>query len=273
MLFLVLLTNVNAQDFSGGFSYPVEKVEWVKKDKPIINVFYKINFVADSSNSNRVRKDIGILQLGKQYSKFINYNGLKKDSIMYQFSKTKDNLGAAELGILLGYKSQWKNSLAKDDKNKMNVFQDVIVGEYQYEEQQPILNWVLSDETKSIFDYTCRRATVHYRGRDYVAWYTTEIPFSNGPYVFGGLPGLILEIYDTKNHYHFAAMALNKDVSNDIYIKKSSKILILKREEFRKIQKNYHENPGFFHGNAYNTDGSVMNARSASIPYNPIELE
>lgn len=38
---------------------------------------------------------------------------------------------------------------------------------------------------------------------EWTAWFTTELPISDGPYKFHGLPGLILKIYDKTNTYSF----------------------------------------------------------------------
>ncbi len=53
--------------------------------------------------------------------------------------------------------------------------------------------WILHPEHKRFGQYDCRRATGKYRGRDYEAWYTLDIPIPTGPFKLGGLPGLILE--------------------------------------------------------------------------------
>ncbi|MGN7866330.1 hypothetical protein [Chryseobacterium sp. 22458] len=58
-----------------------------------------------------------------------------------------------------------------------------------------------------------------------------------------------------------------------IYVRNEKRILIVTREEFRKVLQNYNDNPGFFHGKAYNEDGSQIPVRSSPQPYNPIELE
>jgi hypothetical protein len=49
----------------------------------------------------------------------------------------------------------------------------------------------------------CEKATGHYRGRDYEAWYAPDIPIPSGPYKFGGLPGLILEMRSTDGKVQF----------------------------------------------------------------------
>ena len=70
---------------------------------------------------------------------------------------------------------------------------------------------IVADSTKTILGYSCQLATCHFQGREYKAWYTTEIPYQEGPWKFNGLPGLITEVYDTKNHYHFTLVSVKKD--------------------------------------------------------------
>lgn len=61
------------------------------------------------------------------------------------------------------------------------------------------IKWQLADEQKEIEGLKCAKATTHFRGRDYTAWYALEIPRSAGPWKFNGLPGLIIKIEDNKN--------------------------------------------------------------------------
>ena len=49
---------------------------------------------------------------------------------------------------------------------------------------------------KKIEKYTCHLAKATVDNDIYFAWYTTEIPFSEGPFKFKGLPGLILELHN-----------------------------------------------------------------------------
>jgi|SRR5690554_903167 len=58
-------------------------------------------------------------------------------------------------------------------------------------------NWEITNETKEIADYTCTKATTKFRGRNYEVWFTEQIPTNAGPWKIHGLPGLILELYDT----------------------------------------------------------------------------
>ena len=46
------------------------------------------------------------------------------------------------------------------------------------------------------------------------AWYTPEIPVNQGPDSYWGLPGLILEAYDTSKRYSYVAIKIFKDDKN-----------------------------------------------------------
>jgi GLPGLI family protein len=57
------------------------------------------------------------------------------------------------------------------------------------------ITWKITDETRDILGYTCRRANAMIMDSVYVvAFYTTEIPVSSGPESFTGLPGMILGV-------------------------------------------------------------------------------
>lgn len=64
------------------------------------------------------------------------------------------------------------------------------------------LKWEFMDTTREILGFTCKLArTRHYLNDENVvhAWYTEEIPVSNGPRLYGGLPGIILEIKENSH--------------------------------------------------------------------------
>lgn len=55
------------------------------------------------------------------------------------------------------------------------------------------IDWQLADSTKTVAGYECQLAEAKYHGRNWKAWFTTEIPVQDGPWKLCGLPGLILE--------------------------------------------------------------------------------
>lgn len=66
------------------------------------------------------------------------------------------------------------------------------------------LHWEIdSSKTKVINGYECEQAKLSFRGSNFTAYFTKEIPMSFGPWKFSGLPGLILEITLDDNHNYY----------------------------------------------------------------------
>lgn len=67
------------------------------------------------------------------------------------------------------------------------------------------IDWLLTNETKIISNYTCVKAKGIFRGRNYIAWFTSEIPVQFGPWKFNNLPGLIIQISDESSNFVWSA--------------------------------------------------------------------
>lgn len=75
---------------------------------------------------------------------------------------------------------------------------------------EEILNWKITSEQKLIGTYKSQKAETNYGGRYWIAWFTTELPFGDGPYIFNGLPGLIVSIHDSNYDYSFNLVEVKK---------------------------------------------------------------
>jgi GLPGLI family protein len=62
------------------------------------------------------------------------------------------------------------------------------------------MKWMISSEERMIDSLNCVRAECSFRGRKYIAWFTTEIPLPYGPWKMGGLPGLIVDLQDSEEN-------------------------------------------------------------------------
>ncbi len=81
-------------------------------------------------------------------------------------------------------------------------------------EKRKKIDWKLFNETKKIGAFNCQKATATFRGRDYTAWYTNEIPLPFGPWKLQGLPGLIIEAYDTSEEIYYYAKQIEYPTQN-----------------------------------------------------------
>ena len=70
-------------------------------------------------------------------------------------------------------------------------------------------NWTIGSKEKVIQGVNCKNAFTTFRGRDYEAWFSPEIPINAGPWKFFGLPGLIIQITDKKGEVFILLKSLN----------------------------------------------------------------
>lgn len=80
-------------------------------------------------------------------------------------------------------------------------------------------DYKLGSKTKQILGYNCRQAFVKWRGRYFELYYAPDIPISDGPFKFMGLPGLILSVQDTEGIVNIQAKYINRN--KDFQVAKS----------------------------------------------------
>ena len=108
----------------------------------------------------------------------------------------------------------------KDLKNQKICVRSFFYGiAYLTEEPKlPTIKWDILNEYLKIGNYNCQKASTRFRGRNYTAWFTKEIPVSDGPWKLQGLPGLIIEAADDTGEvkYLFNSIEINSPVMIDI---------------------------------------------------------
>ncbi len=253
---------VTAQTISGNFSFAAPKYKSKTLDNSQLEVYYNYVHLKDAANPNSQEESIASLQIGADWIKFSDYHRFKFDSLQKQMSQLKV-VRATDLNKLMPIFKQLKFSATifiNPKQNKVIVYDKIYSNRYSYTTSQPKLKWTISQTTKTLLGHQVVKATTHYAGRDWIAWFTPEIALPYGPYIFGGLPGLILELHDTENNFHFTATALEQHKTS-IYRRIEDDIVEISKQKFFKFQRAYHSNPEQF--------GSKL---SGKLPYNPIEL-
>ncbi len=70
---------------------------------------------------------------------------------------------------------------------------------------------ILNDSTKKIGNYNCTMAKGHLCGRDFVAWFSPDIPVTCGPWKLWGLPGLIVDAYSLDGVIAFNLLSFSSE--------------------------------------------------------------
>ncbi len=109
------------------------------------------------------------------------------------------------------------------------------------------LDWKVEKENKKVENIILQKASTNFGGRKWTAWYNTEIPFQEGPYKFRGLPGLIFEVYDSENIFHYS-MVKSQNLSNTyetndfLETHYGNKPVTITLEQYHKIELDYYNN-------------------------------
>ncbi|MGZ5245377.1 MAG: GLPGLI family protein [Bacteroidia bacterium] len=152
------------------------------------------------------------LQLGQHFKKSQQFV-LVGNSNNYYFGGAQNYLNDTKQYEAKGVDVQsisdyFQERVIKTNKNfnVLYAFSDVKI---RYIEEDHT-KWVLYGDMKTINGIKCQLAATNKFGRRWIAYFTKDYGQQIGPYKFSGLPGLILELYDTKKDYHFLVSKIEK---------------------------------------------------------------
>ena len=113
---------------------------------------------------------------------------------------------------------------------------------FKYSEPIPALQWKIEGKDSVIAGYHCQAATTSLRGRRWRAWFTLDIPVSDGPWKLCGLPGLILRATDEQGYFDFDCTGVASIEIPPIELAKNSYVSCTPEEAF-KMEQERRENP------------------------------
>ena len=241
-LFLMIYS-ISAQEFSGNATYKTHRKSSIELDSTTM-----------AANPG-IQKQLEA-QMRKMFQKTYILDFTKSESMFKQKQeldgpKVPKSNGAI---IMIGGMAGGRDVLYKNIKEKRMANKTDLMGKiFLIKDNLVSYDWELTGETKNIGNYTCYKAVFEkeeesieikmidgevkeekgMKKRTIVAWYTPDVPISNGPKNFGGLPGLILEVNDGNETIMCSEIVLNP--SETIDIKEPTKGKIVTRKKFAEI--------------------------------------
>lgn len=197
---------------------------------------YRLDYQPDTTDSKRIETEFFLLDFSDKRSVFRSEATHVKDSI----------LNADNPNNLLGTpKTQFRYTIVKKSENNTIIsYYDYTTFKFIVENEPVILDWEIQEESKEILGYTCLAATTNFKGRTYTAFFTESIPVSDGPYKFKGLPGMILELYDTENHFHFKTIAVqNLPAAYNYHLSRFEGYKTISKKELLEFEEKVKEKP------------------------------
>jgi GLPGLI family protein len=177
------------------------------------------------------------LYLNEDNSLFVSDNRIRLDTIL-------NNANFSDLDKLrsLPKPSSNKRIFKSTSSKKITIYDEFYDNIYMYNDTVN-MKWKITNIYDTLNNMKVRRAETKFRGRNYIAWYTSEIPISDGPYKFRGLPGLIIKIYDSKKEINYSLIGLEKyKKSKSLNNNYDNEALSVSKSEYTKIKKNFKQN-------------------------------
>ncbi|MBL7727124.1 MAG: GLPGLI family protein [Dinghuibacter sp.] len=182
-------------------------------DTAYTKVYYTMKHMTDSAKPDKFRQENMVLYMGRQMNIFLSYDKIIRDSILIQESRNGNNSESAETSKPVTY-----TKIINDKNNRRLVVQEYLFRNYHYTSPNAEISWQFTHEQKQIAGYNCSKAEGYYKGRTYYAWFTTALPYEGAPWKLQGLPGLVLEAYDTRNQVFFLFKKIESDNGNGFVI-------------------------------------------------------
>ncbi len=268
VLLLVISLTASGQKFQGKATYKTHR-----------NIDIKIQEGGGAPN-NEIQKALHE-QLKKRFQKTYTLSFTKSKSTYVQNKEIQPNVKKGDVKIMIMGNGAGDDVLYKNISTKGYVNKREISGKrFLIQDKLPVHDWKMSSETKKIGKYMCYKAT---RSREVekssfmmtdgeteekkkkitittTAWYTPEIPISNGPGMHWGLPGLILEVHEGKQSIVCSELIVNPSKKIKITIPKKGKKVT--QEKFDKIMKEKSEEMiERFKNNRKSTNGGSLDIR------------
>jgi len=204
---------------------------------------YNYTFKHDSLNIEYETEMEMILQIGKKHSSFTSKNMYLLDSISFSMPDYETSAGFKKLVpyIQMYHTPRLCNyNLIKINNLNTTMYGTPSDAEYVAVDNRKIL-WNINFNTDTlIYGYKCKKATTHFAGRNYIAWFTHQIPIADGPYKFSGLPGLIIKIEDKEKQHCFSLIKANKPSSlKYVYYRDDSDYITTSPENYVKAFHTY----------------------------------
>lgn len=237
LLLAILLSNVlAAQNFQGVATYKSQR---------------KLEIKLDSTQIESSRHQDMMAMLQKQFQKTYILNFNKVESIYKEDEKLEAPQPAGMQMVMIetgGADLLYKNTRENRFTNQNESFSKLFLIKDTLQDHK----WELSNETKFIGDYECRKATTtravrvvksgisvngdkdlsedenkepEMREQIVTAWYAPSVPINNGPGNYHGLPGLILEVNDGTTTIVCSKIVINPEKKVSIVEPKKGKVL------------------------------------------------
>lgn len=173
-------------------------------DTAQVLVHYKFTHVRDTTNRDHPYTENMALFIGKNSSAYKSYdNVLEGAEFKKQLQAQIANSPDGRVSIRRNRRGSGAEYYEFPNEKKLVRKEPLVMENYLIVDAMPAISWKISGDTTTFGGLHCQKATAHFKGRDYTAWFCPDMPLHVGPWKLNGLPGVIVEAYDAKKDVQF----------------------------------------------------------------------
>ena len=197
-----------------------------------------------------------VVQIGQKVTKSMPFSAYSKADVSLEQA-----IVASYQEALMHVPTVWRGL----PLGQTTVREFIFPHEYESTEETPEIGWTLTEDTMTVSGYQCRQAKAIFRGVEWLAWYTDEIPSPAGPWRLGGLPGLIVQAESEVHRFNLSALRQETslitmpDKNPEVHQLKYAKLLKYRNEIYGNSQ--YTKNPLYyiseFNGRVISLGGAI----------------
>lgn len=171
-------------------------------DTAQLMVRYTFTHVRDTNNRKHPYTEKMVLLVGKR-------SGVYKASDRHVEQQTSTNPDGTIRTDTHGFGSPAEYYQYPNEKKL--VHKDWLpMTEFLMSDALPAVAWHMTGDTATLGGLHCQKATAHFKGRDYTAWFCPDWPLHIGPWKLNGLPGVIVQAHDAKEEVRFMFDGISK---------------------------------------------------------------
>ena len=184
-----------------------------KPDTAQVLVHYKFSHIRDTTNRANPYTENMVLIVGKKAAAYKSYDGQMENALFKKEMQEKmANSPDGNVSINRRSTASGTEYYQFPNENKIARKEPLVFNKYLITDALPPMDWKISGDTATFGGLHCQKATTHFKGRDYTAWFCPDMPLHVGPWKLNGLPGMIVQAYDRKKEVVFKFDGVEKAV-------------------------------------------------------------
>lgn len=211
----------------------------------LLFLFFSLNFVVGQGFQSEFRANYRMTYIldsltrkakVEDFKLFFNRNQsyfLSDKSILSDFYEVKGEV--LDMKQLQSKRTLFLDRISYDaTKKDFSVYLNEGKTYYKYKQNAELI-WNITNETKTINNIVCKKATTAAFGRKWIAYFSTDYTFPFGPFKINGLPGLIVSVEDDRKTIRFVLDEIEK---HHKFIQIPSNVKAVSKEQYFKLYDN-----------------------------------